>query len=302
MHSHPPLRASADVTCQRPVFAGIIPMPSSDALVIIASPRPQQMGRRFELPDRQSVLYVGRDPSADVTLASEAVSRRHCRLTRDAMGWSIEDLQSTNGTFVNDEVVSRSALRSGDQIRVGDTVFKLLGGDAEGALLDQMLRVALRDPLTQAFTRAHFDLEAESYLNEVRAGQRRASLLVIDLDRFKLINDRWGHVCGDAVLRECALRLSRILPEDAVLARLGGEEFAVLLPSFGAASARLIAERLRGAVAGSPIACGDAVVDITCSVGLAEASRATLDVEQWVRAADDLLYDAKHNGRNRVEG
>ena len=108
--------------------------------------------------------------------------------------------------------------------------------------------------------------------------------------------------CGDAVLRDTAARIAKVLPDDGVLARLGGEEFAVLLPTFGAASARLVAERLRTAVGASPVVCGDAVVDVTCSVGIAEANFATGDVEAWVRAADDLLYEAKRSGRNRVEG
>ncbi|MFO0629742.1 MAG: GGDEF domain-containing protein [Polyangiales bacterium] len=302
MQSHPPLTSMYEVTRQRSAFTGLLPEPTAEALVVMASPRPQQVGRRYDLPRGDAVLFVGRDPQTEVPVQSDAVSRRHCKLTRDAQGWTVEDLRSTNGTFVNDAPVTRAALRAGDQLRVGDTVLKLLGGDLEGALIDRMLREALRDTLTQAYTRSHFDAEAESCLHEVRASQRRATLLVLDLDRFKQINDRWGHVTGDAVMRETAHRVTAVLPDDAVFARLGGEEFAVLLPSFGAASARLVAERVRVAVAASPISCGDAVVDVTCSMGIAEATRATGDVEAWMRAADELLYAAKRNGRNRVEG
>lgn len=302
MNSHPPL-ADPDITRQhRALFASIAP-PSAETLVIMVCPRAQTVGRQYQLDTSAARMILGRDASADIVVSSESVSRRHCALSRDAQGWWLEDLSSTNGTFVNDEAISKKLLRAGDRIRVGDTTFKLHGsGDIEAAMLDKMLRDVVRDPLTQAFTRGYFNEHLESLLNEGRSSHGRSTLLLIDLDHFKRVNDNWGHVCGDAVLRETAARIASELPDDAVFGRLGGEEFGALLPSMGVASARMVGERLRRSVSATTIRCGDASIPVTISVGLAECARSMHDVETWLRSADDMLYEAKRTGRNRVVG
>jgi len=303
MNSHPPLAESHDITRQREAFSALFTPSPAETLVVMACPRAQSVGRQYTLDVDAGALVLGRDVSADITVASDAVSRRHCKLSREGGAWWIEDLRSTNGTLVNDAPVTRAALRAGDQIRVGDTVFKLLGGgDLEAAMLDRMLRDVVRDPLTQAFTRGYFNDTAESVLQEVRTSQGRGTLLLVDIDHFKRINDLWGHVCGDLVLREAAARMSGELPHDAVFGRLGGEEFGALLPAFGAASARMVAEKVRRAVCATPIGVGDASITVTCSVGLAEGARTMHDLDAWVRVADDHLYEAKRGGRNRVVG
>ena len=303
MQSHPPLTSMYEVTRQRSAFTGLIPVPTAETLVVMASPRPPQVGRRYDLPGGDAVLFIGRDPQAEVPVQSDAVSRRHCKLTRDALGWTVEDLRSTNGTFVNDAPVTRAALRAGDKLRVGDTVLKLLGGDLEGALIDRMLREALRDTLTQAYTRSHFDAEAENCLHEVRAAQRRGTLLVLDLDRFKQINDRWGHQVGDQALMLIAQTLrTRIRVFDSI-ARYGGEEFVVVMPGTNELDALSAAERLRGAVEELRFVPEPGLAHpLTVSVGIAclqPGSRST--PERLIQAADQALYAAKRAGRNRVE-
>lgn len=302
MNSHPPL-ADPDITRQhRAIFASIAP-PSAETLVVMLCPRAQTVGRQYALDPDASRVILGRDAAADIVVSSDSVSRRHCKLTRELQGWWIEDLQSTNGTFVNDEPVTRRLLRAGDRIRVGDTVFKLHGrGDMEAAMLDKLLRDVVRDPLTQAYTRGYFNEHAESVLQEIRTSQGRGSLLLLDIDFFKRVNDGFGHVCGDAVLREAAARIASELPDDAVFGRLGGEEFAALLPSMGAASARMIADKVRRSVSAASIRCGDATLAVTISVGVAEGTRAMHDLDAWLRAADEMLYEAKRSGRNRVVG
>lgn len=302
MNSHPPL-PDPDITRQHRALLASIAPPTGETLVVMVCPRAQTVGRQYVLDASSERMILGREASADIVVASDSVSRRHCRLSREAQGWWIEDLLSTNGTFVNDEQVTRRLLRPGDRIRVGDTVFKLHGsGDIEAALIDKMLRDVARDPLTQAFTRGYFNVHMEEVLQGVRDGQERGALLLIDLDHFKRVNDSWGHVCGDGVLREAAARMSAELPDDAVFGRLGGEEFGALLPSMGAASARMIADKLRRAVSAAPIRCGDVPIMVTISVGVAEAARSMHDVEGWLRSADDMLYEAKRGGRDRVVG
>lgn len=170
----------------------------------------------------------------------------------------------------------------------------------------RLQRDGLTDMLTQVANRRFFDRRLREEISQWQRRGEDLSCLLVDLDRFKLINDQHGHQAGDLVLQEVARTLSKGLRESDVLARYGGEEFVLLLPATGSKRAAEIAERLRAAVAGRVISPAPGVrLQATASFGLASldgGKRVTLDEPGlWLlRQADHALYAAKERGRNRV--
>ena len=137
-------------------------------------------------------------------------------------------------------------------------------------------------------------------LARVKTTPRPLSMVMLDLDDFKKVNDRLGHLAGDALLAGLAQRLERQVRGDAQVFRYGGEEFSVVLPGSDAASALTIAERLRAAVAGEPFPVADGqLLRVTCSVGVVTLGDET-SVHEFVDAADQALLEAKRQGKNRV--
>ncbi|MGY6217570.1 diguanylate cyclase [Methylolobus aquaticus] len=160
----------------------------------------------------------------------------------------------------------------------------------------ELARLASTDTLTRVWNRWHFDRAVRDELARVARYGNPVSLLLLDIDRFKAINDRYGHLAGDEVLIEVCRRLQSQLRRVDVLARWGGEEFAIMLPHCVAAQAGRLAERLRAEISASPF---PAVGSVTCSFGVAQL-RAAESFDAWLARADEALYRAKAAGRNRV--
>lgn len=246
-------------------------------------------------------VVLGRDAECTVPLVAEDVSRRHARVAPDGDGHVVADLGSTNGTWVNDEEVGTRRLCGGDRIRVGSFVATYVAaGEAGGRDLEELARLARRDPLTGlANRRALEETLALEVTRAARAG-RPLSLVVVDVDRFKQVNDRHGHPAGDAVLAAVAARAAAALRGGDVLARLGGEEFAAVLPGADLPAAVEIAERIRARVAAEPIACAGAALAVTISAGCATRREGEQDGGALLARADAKLYEAKRAGRDRV--
>jgi two-component system cell cycle response regulator len=271
-----------------------------ECLVVIYAPSPKDLGRRYLLGLPHIAIGRGRDN--DIVLASDSVSRRHARLERRPDGIYLIDLGSTNGTFVNEEPqrVSERRLRRGDQFSIGDTIFKFLtGGDIESQYHEIVFRMAITDGLTNVANRKQLDTVLAEELPRAQRQGRLLSLLMIDIDHFKSINDTYGHPTGDSVLRGVASMLSKRLRSTDKLARYGGEEFCLVLPETSLSSAVRIAEELRDMVAQQTFAAEGREIRVTVSIGVAAATP-VMTVEQLYKAADDMLYKAKNSGRNRV--
>lgn len=164
---------------------------------------------------------------------------------------------------------------------------------------------AQTDPLTGLANRRGLEqLAPQQVLNACTMGQS-LSLMVIDLDHFKSINDRFGHASGDAVLRAMAERWRRLLRAHDLIARIGGEEFCLLLPGVGPKNASTVARKLLEATRNEPVSLPgeETTLDVTISLGLVSIDQcpAEISLEALVAAADEALYRAKANGRNRVE-
>jgi diguanylate cyclase (GGDEF)-like protein len=268
----------------------------------MAHPAGQLLGTRYRL-EPGGDLEVGRDPKAVVSLADVlSVSRHHARLHHQGDRVIVEDLGSTNGTLVNDfPVTGRYTLRSGDRLQIGEVHFKFLHDpDVEHAYHVAVSDLVLRDGLTRALNRRHFDEEFKREWSRASRHGRPLSLMLLDLDHFKRINDQHGHACGDLVLKRTAEAAARPLRAEAILARVGGEEFAVLCPEVDASGGGVLAERLRAAIAEQTHRFGAVTLRVTASFGVAERRPEMGDCAELYAAADAALYRSKEAGRDRV--
>jgi diguanylate cyclase (GGDEF)-like protein len=162
----------------------------------------------------------------------------------------------------------------------------------------EMRQLASRDSLTSTLTRRAFDQAAFDAIETRHKTGAGAALAILDIDRFKRINDTHGHGCGDAVLVAVAEALMATLGGRGVIGRLGGEEFGVLMAAIDCDSHLEMAEAMRAAVAQLRVGTGN--VAVTCSIGIAALTPPTATVEAWMHAADTALYSAKALGRDRV--
>jgi diguanylate cyclase (GGDEF)-like protein len=163
----------------------------------------------------------------------------------------------------------------------------------------ELRRIAGRDQLTGALTRRGFIERANQELERFRRYDRPASLTMVDIDHFKSINDTHGHPVGDKVLREFAERLCKAARPNDVLGRLGGEEFALLMPETSAQEALIAADRFRERIAATVFTPAPGIeLKVTASFGIAQSVAAIADAESWIAGADAPLYEAKHKGRN----
>lgn len=174
--------------------------------------------------------------------------------------------------------------------------------DFAGLVADQLelRQIAMSDEVTSALSRRGFLAKAAAELDLVRHTGAAASVIVIDIDHFKRVNDTHGHAAGDRVLRDVVARCAAAMRPGDEIGRLGGEEFGVLLPGATRQDASGVAERLRAIVDATPFPIGaDTCVPVTISLGVAGAE-GQVSVDQWLEAADEALYSAKATGRNRI--
>lgn len=245
-------------------------------------------------------VVLGRDPACTVPLPSDDVSRRHARISLDGGAHVVTDLGSTNGTWVNGAEIERHRLAPGDRIRVGAYVAAYVAvDDPAGRQLEGLARLAREDALTRLPNRRAFDEALAREVARAAAAGRPLAALVLDVDRFKRVNDGHGHAAGDAVLVEVAARAASALRSGDTLARIGGEEFAALLPGADLAAAGEAAERIRAAVAQRPVSAAGRILAVTVSVGCAALQAGEGGCALLARA-DERLYAAKAAGRDRV--
>ncbi len=262
---------------------------------------------RYRLAQRE--FTIGRDLGCDLVLSDSKASRTHARLhyenfdeAGDPPRVSLTDLESTNGTFVNGKKIDKVELRDRDKIMIGSTLFGFFLHDETTVRADEsLIHLASFDALTGLRNRGVFDLDLVREFERARRYRRPLSLIMFDIDHFKLFNDDHGHPVGDRVLREIGALVNAGCRRNDLAARYGGEEFAVLLPETTLEHALVQGERLRRAVVGHSVSgCGQQPLSITVSVGLAELEPDMKEPRELVEAADRALYQAKQAGRNRV--
>lgn len=270
------------------------------ACLVLIYPAGQDLGKRFELTG--STVTIGRVPDCTIQIDRDSVSRKHARLERDGGGWKVYDQGSTNGTYVNDRPIAEYQLCDGDLLKIGSTIFKFLtGGNIEAAYHEEIYRMTIVDGLTQAHNKRFLVEQLARELARCGRSKRPLSVVMFDIDHFKLINDEHGHLTGDHILKELARRVRSRVRRDEILARYGGEEFVVVLPEATTANALQFAEQIRNLVERDPFIFEEQTIAVTISVGVATVSE-EVPSETLIKLADDNLYRAKNAGRNRVVG
>jgi two-component system, cell cycle response regulator len=269
----------------------------ASALVVIYG---KELGRKYDLEDGK--IVIGRSSKSDIQIDHDSVSRQHVQMTVDQGKVSIEDVGSTNGTFLNDATLEgRVHLRNNDLIKVGRTVFKFIAhNNIEAAYHDEIYRLTTVDGLTQVHNRRYFDETIERELSRCRRYGRALSLLLMDVDHFKQINDSFGHLAGDAVLKEVASAIRKRIRKEDLLARYGGEEFAVLTPEIDYKGALATAEKVRKVIEKYEFSFDGEVIPVTISCGVATLGKKGDEATALVQRADEKLYEAKESGRNKV--
>ncbi len=247
---------------------------------------------------------IGRSPEANVALPDQSLSRLHARIVREGQAFAIEDLGSTNGTFVDGtRIDGRCVLQDGSRIHLGTrTVLHFrMHDEVELDAARKTYALTVRDPLTGVFNRRHLEERLTAEAAFARRHHTALSLILLDIDHFKRINDAHGHAAGDDALRALAQALTELTREEDVLARYGGEEFALIARDIDRQKTFALAERMRSVVERQRVAIEGGSLAFTISIGVAHCEAGQdAQAQQLFEAADRALYAAKDAGRNNV--
>jgi len=268
-------------------------------LVMIAGP---EIGRHIAID--QPSMTVGRDAGCELPVQMPGVSRRHCEFLMKDGSVGVRDLGSTNGTWVNEKRLVGdlvTALERGDLVHAGGIAFKLVGGgDLEHEYHEAVHSMMFLDGSTGARNRRFLmDLLGREIPRCLRHG-RPLSVMILDIDHFKQINDEHGHLAGDDILRGVVDRIGEITREEDAITRYGGDEFVVVMPESKVDGARIYAQRVCDAIAERGFESGDARIPVTVSIGVAALRTDLTTPDALIAVADRALYRAKKNGRGRV--
>jgi diguanylate cyclase (GGDEF)-like protein len=267
-----------------------------------------KLGKRYPLTDVSSV--VGRSPTVQIIVNEASVSRQHARFVTQADSVLVEDLGSSNGTFVNDvRTDGLVKLNDGDIVRLGTVLLKFFAHDnVDSVMHDKIYRMATIDAGTQIFNKQYLMDALESELKFAKTYNRELAIIYYDLDHFKPVNDTYGHNAGDFILKESAALVKAAVRKEDILGRFGGEEFVIILPNTDGRTATELAERIRQKHE-------QHVFEIdyekngqkarqnhrqTISMGVSQLLPPIATVAEFLDAADQKLYNSKQSGRNRV--
>jgi two-component system, cell cycle response regulator len=250
-------------------------------------------------------LVLGRGEDLPSRIDDRGMSRRHARIFKVEGRFYVEDLGSTNGTRVNGERIPAPVkLADGDRIQLGEsTLLRVTLVNAhEAAAARKLYDAAVRDPLTQLYNRGHFD---ERLIAEFAFAIRHGvplTVMMLDIDHFKRVNDTHGHPAGDAVLVAVAKAVSASVRAEDELARYGGEELVIIARGIDHISSLQMAERVRAAIEALEVPIESGALRVTASIGVATMDPETVfaQPEELLSAADRAVYRAKDLGRNRV--
>lgn len=272
------------------------------ALVLLVGPA-SSVGRQWPIEDKD--VIVGRSPNANIFVDDRSVSKFHAKLILSGGDVSLVDLESTNKTFVNGKVLpplQPLQLRNNDQIKTGNIIFKFLErGSIETVASAQAFDRALTDALTGIANRGALDSKAPEFFKRASLLGFPLSLLIFDIDKFKDVNDTYGHPAGDYILKEVAhVVKTKLIRGNDFFARAGGEEFCLLLAGSALNQAEEVAERIRATIEAQEFVFEGTKIPITISIGVAGYDPSDTSWTEIYDRADKALYHSKNNGRNCV--
>jgi len=295
------------------------PLPSRKTTEIITTPRDGEVLGRSRISEPALIMLegelpgqvfrirlgrqiIGRRPECEIRLRERAVSGIHAEVLRDSAAVIINDLASTNGTLVNGVPIRGSVtLTQNSLIRIGNCVFKYVDSLLDVEFLESLHAKAITDQLTNTFNQSYL-IARLGFALDTADEDRPVSVIAFDYDDFKLVNDRFGHAAGDYVLREsCAVIRDSAVRRDDLFARMGGEEFVIVLPNTHGILAREVADRIRAKLDETTFDFNGTAIKVTVSLGVA-TSEPGMTPDALLEKADELLYRSKNAGRNRVTG
>lgn len=261
----------------------------------------RETGKAIALKDRN--LKVGRELDCDLVLESPHISRYHAEIRWKGTELLVRDLGSTNGVFVNGKKITEETLHNGDKILFGTQLYyKLVYQDSVDQNYHQSLfKAANTDQLTQLYNKRYFMEFLEKEFSFSRRSGQPLSLIMLDIDHFKAINDTYGHIAGDQILKNMGTILASQIRLENVACRFGGEEFGIVIRGASSSQSHLVAERLREAVNSQIVDFRGKKIQFSISLGVATFDGINFQTaEDLLLKADELLYKAKESGRNQT--
>jgi len=274
---------------------------TNDCMVLIYTDGPD-LGKRFDLKGK--IISIGRDPDNEICIDEETVSRKHAKIEKKGGKTTVIDLESTNGTYLNDrrlEPYVEYVLHDGDRTKIGRSIFKYLSGNViENLYYEEIHKMAIMDGLTNLHNKRYFIEALDREVARARRYRRPLSLIMIDIDFFKKVNDTYGHLAGDHILKELGELLKSRVRREEIVSRYGGEELAILLPETDKEGAVNVAEQMRDKVESHQFVFAGKKIKITISGGVSEVTEGDYDYNELIDVADERLYAAKNSGRNKI--
>jgi diguanylate cyclase (GGDEF)-like protein len=266
------------------------------SLAVILGP---DVGARVVL---RGSVETGRDPTCELPLHDENVSWRHARIEdRGCDEWAVVDLESTNGTILNGQPCTEAIVKPGDRIFIGKTVIEVEKDPLRDAQAAELERLLSFDDLSGLWVRRRFDAQLDASVAAVLAGTSPAlSVVVMDMDGVKAINDTHGHAMGAYAIGETGHLLGRVIGPRGFATRFGGDEFAAAFPGLSKDAAVAVAEEMRAAVAAHAYEHAGIILSPGLSCGVASTPGDAADARALFQAADEAMYRAKRAGKNRV--
>ncbi len=248
----------------------------------------------------KNYLTIGRGSHSDIVIPDKTVSRKHCLIEVNGIDVVVIDLESSNGTYVNNVKINKAHLKPGDKLRIGSTLLKFDLADKEDSeFLENLYKKSTFDDLTSLYNRNILMEKLNLFFEDT--GDSPLSILFLDLDHFKNVNDKYGHQTGSDLLSEIGRVLLSNTRTSDIAARYGGEEFVIILPHTTESQATYVAEKIRKIIANYPFKSRNGEkINITVSIGVAQKDENLNDPETLIKLADKAMYYAKERGRNRT--
>jgi diguanylate cyclase (GGDEF)-like protein len=261
----------------------------------------KDIGKLYNLSEDE--LIAGRSQDCGIWIEDNTISRKHFKIKKNGNEYTIQDLNSTNGTYVNNKRIKSVVLGPSDKIQISkDTIMQFDYFDEDRKVSEEKrYEMGVIDPVTNTYNKSYFLKRVSDEFSFCVRQNLPMSILMFDIDFFKMINDNYGHLAGDKVLQDICTVVSGIIRNDDVFCRYGGEEFVIIMRNTECQDAVNLAERIRLKIQENEIQYEDEVIKCTISLGVSTViDKNFRDYVALIADADKFLYQSKGNGRNCV--
>ena len=263
----------------------------------------KSLGRQFTIKFEK--VIIGRNPECDISIKDKCISKAHAEILRNGNGnFFIKDMESTNGSQLNNTIITPGEyfpIKDGDLIKLGNIIFKFLtGASIENSFYADILNPAMLDGLGGIYNRKYIMELLEDEFNMSKMAHHPFSIILLDIDLFKSINDTFEPLVGDFVHKETIRILKTIVREQDFIGRFGVDEFLILLSNTSLSKACKAAERIRQSIKKYEFVCGGTKASVTISLGVCSSDTSIHSSDELFKKADDALFNAKSRGGNQI--